>query len=199
MDYYGKYINQLIEEFGKLPGIGAKTARRLAFHVIHQSERDAKRFAETIVNAKEKTTYCQRCYTLTDDALCPICKSVKRDDQRIMVVEDSKDLVAYERTKQYKGLYHVLHGTMSPMLGMGPDDLKIKELMTRLGQEPIEEIILATSSTVEGEATAVYISKLLHNFDVRVTRIANGVPVGGDLEYVDEVTLSRALDGRVEM
>lgn len=196
MDYYGNHMGKLIEELSKLPGIGNKTAQRLAFHIVNMPLDSAENLAKSIVYAKRHIKYCGRCYTLTDDDLCPICKSTKRDQQQIMVVEDSKDMAAYEKTRQYKGLYHVLHGAISPLLGIGPSDIKIKELLTRLGQEDIEEVILATNSTVEGEATAVYISKLIKPLEIKVTRIANGVPVGGDLEYVDEVTLSRALDGR---
>jgi len=198
MDYYGSHIKKLIEEFSRLPGIGAKTAQRLAFYVVNQPEESAKRFSEAIVEAKKNTKYCVRCCTITDDELCPICKSEKRDQSLIMVVEESKDLVAYERTKQYTGLYHVLHGAISPMIGIGPNDIRIKELLTRLTDDRVEEIILATNSSVEGETTAVYISKLLKPFEIKVSRIANGVPVGGDLEYVDEITLLRALEGRTQ-
>ncbi|WZL81732.1 recombination mediator RecR [Vallitaleaceae bacterium 9-2] len=196
MDYYGTHIRKLIEEFSKLPGIGAKTAQRLAFYMVNQPEEAAERFSKAIVEAKKNTRYCEKCCTITDDALCPICRSEKRDGSTIMVVEESKDLVAYERTKQYTGLYHVLHGAISPMLGIGPNDIRIKELVTRIGAQEIQEVILATNSTVEGEATAVYISKILKPLEVKVSRIANGVPVGGDLEYVDEITLLRALEGR---
>lgn len=196
MDYYGSHIKKLIEEFSRLPGIGAKTAQRLAFYVVNQPEDAAKRFAEAIVEAKKNTKYCVQCCTITDNELCPICKSEKRDKSLIMVVEESKDLVAYERTKQYTGLYHVLHGAISPMIGIGPNDIRIKELLTRINNDEVEEIILATNSSVEGETTAVYISKLLKPFEIKVSRIANGVPVGGDLEYVDEITLLRALEGR---
>lgn len=199
MDYYGSHIKKLIEEFSKLPGIGAKTAQRLAFHIVNQPEEVANRFSQALVEAKKNTKYCKQCCTITDDELCPICKSEKRDKSLIMVVEESKDLVAYERTKQYRGLYHVLHGAISPMLGIGPNDIRIKELLTRLTDDQVKEVILATNSTVEGETTAVYISKLLKPFEVKVSRIANGVPVGGDLEYVDEITLLRALEGRIEL
>lgn len=199
MDYYGSHIRKLIEEFSRLPGIGAKTAQRLAFYVVNQPEDVAKRFSEAIIDAKRNTKYCNQCWTITDDDLCPICRSEKRDKSIIMVVEDSKDLVAYERTKQYRGLYHVLHGAISPMIGVGPNDIRIKELLTRLTGDEVKEVILATNSTVEGETTAVYISKLLKPFEMRVSRIANGVPVGGDLEYVDEITLLRALEGRTDL
>lgn len=199
MDYYGSHIKKLIEEFSKLPGIGAKTAQRLAFHIVNQPEDVAARFSEALIDAKKNTKYCTQCCTITDDDLCPICKSEKRDKSMIMVVEESKDLVAYERTKQFRGLYHVLHGAISPMLGIGPNEIRIKELLTRLTDDRVKEVILATNSTVEGETTAVYISKLLKPFEIKVSRIANGVPVGGDLEYVDEITLLRALEGRIEL
>lgn len=199
MDYYGTHIRKLIEEFSKLPGIGAKTAQRLAFYVVNQPEDMAEKFSKAIVEAKRNTRYCEKCCTITDAELCPICRNDKRDSSVIMVVEESKDLVAYERTKQYNGMYHVLHGAISPMLGIGPNDLRIKELMTRLASDEVKEVIVATNSTVEGEATAVYMSKLMQPFGIKVTRIANGVPVGGDLEYVDEITLLRALEGRKEM
>ena len=199
MDYFGNHITKLIEEFSKLPGIGSKTAQRLAFHVVNLPEQSAENLAKAIVYAKRHTKYCEKCFTITDSQYCPICSSPKRETTTVMVVEESRDMAAYEKTRQYKGLYHVLHGAISPLLNIGPNDLRIKELMTRIGTEDIEEVILATNSTVEGEATAVYISKLIKPMGVRVTRIANGVPVGGDLEYVDEVTLSRALEGRVEL
>lgn len=199
MDYYGHHMTKLVEELGRLPGIGAKTAQRLAFHIINQPENAVNNLAQALVAAKKNIRYCEKCYTLTDDALCPICKSTKRLDHMIMVVETPRDLAAYEKTRQFKGLYHVLHGAISPMLNIGPSDLKMRELLVRLSQEPIEEVILATNSTVEGEATAVYLSKLIKPSGIKVTRIANGVPVGGDLEYVDEITLSRALEGRIEL
>lgn len=199
MDYFGNHITKLIEELSKLPGIGSKTAQRLAFHIVGMSEQSAENLAKAIVYAKRNIKFCERCCTMTDEKLCPICKSAKRDQHLIMVVEASRDLAAYEKTRQYKGLYHVLHGAISPLLNVGPNDLRIRELLTRLGSEEVEEVILATNSTVEGEATAVYLSKLIKPLGVKVTRIANGVPVGGDLEYVDEITLSRALEGRVEL
>lgn len=199
MDYFGHHITKLIEELSRLPGIGHKTAQRLAFHIVNSSEESAESLAKAIVYAKRHIKYCEKCYTLTDNALCPICSNPKREANLIMVVEASRDMAAYEKTKQYRGLYHVLHGAISPLMNIGPADLRIKELITRIGTEDIEEVILATNSTVEGEATAVYISKLLKPLGVKVSRIANGVPVGGDLEYVDEVTLSRALEGRTAM
>ncbi len=199
MDYFGNHLSKLIEELSKLPGIGNKTAQRLAFHIVSMSEQSAENLAKAIVFAKRHIKYCQKCYTITDSDLCPICSSVKREQKVVMVVEEPRDLAAYEKTRQFKGLYHVLHGAISPLLNIGPNDIRIKELMTRIGEEELEEVILATNSTVEGEATAVYISKLIKPMGIKVTRIANGVPVGGDLEYVDEVTLSRALEGRVQM
>lgn len=197
MEYFGTHIGRLIEELSRLPGIGPKTAQRLAFHIINLPDHTANNLAEAIVNAKKNTKYCEQCCTITDDILCPICRSGKRDKTTIMVVEESRDMAAYERTKQYKGLYHVLHGAISPMLGIGPKDLKLRELLIRLESEDIQEVILATNSSVEGEATAVYLSKLIKPLGLKVSRIANGVPVGGDLEYVDEITLSRALEGRI--
>lgn len=196
MDYFGNHIGKLIEELSKLPGIGSKTAQRLAFHIVNMPEESAENLAKSIVYAKRHIKFCEKCHTITDSNLCPICTNVKRDHHLIMVVESPRDLAAYEKTKQFRGMYHVLHGAISPLLGIGPNDLKIKDLLTRLGNEDIEEIIIATNSTVEGEATAVYLSKLIKPIGVKVSRIASGVPVGGDLEYVDEVTLSRALEGR---
>lgn len=199
MNYYGNPITNLIEELSRLPGIGRKSAQRLAFHIINMPQDQAQRLAASIVEAKSGIKYCSKCCTLTDQDICPICANPKRDNQTIMVVEDPRDMAAYEKTKQYKGIYHILHGAMSPMLGIGPADLKIKELLERLKVEDIQEVIVATNPNIEGEATAMYISKLLKPIGIKVTRIANGVPVGGDLEYIDEVTLSRALEGRIEM
>ncbi len=197
MDYFGNQIGKLIEELSRLPGVGIKTAQRLAFHIIDMPLAHAERLSTAIIEAKKHIHYCSKCCTLTDSKMCPICSSPKRDNRIIMVVEDPRDMAAYERTKQYKGVYHILHGAISPMIGVGPSDLKIKELLTRLSSDDIEEVILATNSTVEGEATAMYLSKIIKPLDVKVSRIANGVPIGGDLEYVDEVTLSRALEGRI--
>lgn len=199
MDYFGTHIGKLIEELSRLPGVGAKTAQRLAFHIVNMPDDSANQLASSIVEAKKNTKYCKKCMTITDNELCPICSSSKRNPKQIMVVEESKDLAAYERTKQYKGLYHVLHGAISPMLGIGPSDIKVRELLVRLQSEDVDEVILATGSSVEGEATAVYISKLIKPTGIKTSRIANGVPVGGDLEYVDEITLSRALEGRIEL
>ncbi|PKM54811.1 recA filament-DNA complex stabilisation factor [Petrocella atlantisensis] len=197
MDYFGNHVGRLIDELSKLPGIGNKTAQRLAFHIIGMPEASAENLAKAIVHAKRHIKFCSKCYTLTDDTLCPICKSSNRDQETIMVVEASRDMAAYEKTRQYKGLYHVLHGAISPLLNVGPNDIKVRELLLRLEPENTQEVILATNSSVEGEATAVYLSKLIKPSGIKVTRIANGVPVGGDLEYVDEITLSRALEGRV--
>ncbi|WP_105618914.1 recombination mediator RecR [Vallitalea okinawensis] len=199
MNYYGNPITNLIDELARLPGVGRKTAQRLAFYIIDQPEEQVDRLSSAIKEAKSKVRYCKKCCTLTDSDLCPICASPKRNDSIIMVVEDPRDMAAYERTNQFEGLYHILHGAISPMAGIGPSDLKIKELITRIGTEGINEVIIATNPNVEGEATAMYIAKLLKPLGTKVTRIANGVPVGGDLEYIDEVTLSRALEGRVEL
>jgi recombination protein RecR len=199
MEYFGGPISRLIEEFSRLPGVGSKTAQRLAFHIINMPLEQAEQLSKAIITAKTKIHYCDTCYTLTDTTRCPICTNEKRNHELVMVVEDPRDMVAYEKTKQFRGVYHVLHGAISPMLGIGPSDIKLKELLSRLQEDIIKEIILATNSTVEGEATAMYISKLVKPLGVKVTRIANGVPVGGDLEYIDEVTLSRALEGRIEL
>ncbi|MDL2248486.1 recombination mediator RecR [Tyzzerella sp. OttesenSCG-928-J15] len=198
MNYYGDYITRLIEEFNRLPGIGAKSAQRLAFHVINMDLDRVNSLASAITEAKKNVKYCSVCCNLTDTDPCAICSGTRRDKSLIMVVEDPKDMAAYEKTNEFKGLYHVLHGALSPMNGVGPDEIHIKELLERLDGS-VSEVILATNPNVEGEATAMYISKLIKPLDVMVTRIAHGVPVGGDLEYVDEVTLSRALEGRREM
>ena len=198
MDYYSSQISKLIEELSRLPGIGAKTAQRLAFHIINMPKDRVKSLTNSIIDAKENVRYCRQCLTLTDDELCPICSSAKRDQSIIMVVENSRDLAAYEKTGKYSGVYHVLHGAISPMNGIGPEDIKLKELITRL-QKDVEEVIIATNSSLEGETTAMYISKLIKPTSIKVTRIASGVPVGGDLENIDEVTLLRALEGRTEL
>lgn len=198
MDYYSGYINQLIEQLSHLPGIGVKTAQRLAFHIMNMPADQAKRLADSITEAKSHVQYCKCCQTLTDKELCPICANVKRDNSVIMVVETTQDLAAYEKTGKYDGVYHVLHGAISPMLGIGPDDIRLKELMQRL-QGDVSEVIVATNSSLEGETTAMYISKLIKPTGIKVTRIASGVPVGGDLENIDEVTLLRALEGRTEL
>jgi len=208
-NYYGNYISELIEELGKLPGIGARSAQRLAFHVLGMPAENAAALARAIVSAKSNVRYCSVCCNLTDGDICSVCDNYRRDRATIMVVEDPRDMAAYERTGEYNGLYHVLHGAISPMNGVSPDDLRIRELLLRLepgrsgvaGEPPapVNEVIIATNPNVEGEATAMYLSRLLKPLGVRVTRIAHGVPVGGDLEYVDQVTLSRALSGRREI
>lgn len=198
MNYYSDAITNLIDEFSHLPGIGAKSAQKLAFHVINMSEDQVQKLADTIVSAKKNIHYCKECCTLTDQEICPICSSQKRDHSIIMVVENTRDLAAYEKTGKYSGVYHVLHGAISPMLGVGPNDIRLKELMARL-QKDVKELILATNSSLEGETTAMYISKLVKPTGIKVSKIASGVPVGGDLEYIDEVTLLRALEGRTEI
>lgn len=198
MNYYSSQITRLIEELSRLPGIGSKSAQRLAFHIINMPEEQVAGLASSITEAKRNVRYCKECFTLTDQEMCPICRSEKRNHKVIMVVEDTRDLAAYEKTGKFDGVYHVLHGAISPMLGIGPNDIKLKELMQRL-QGDVEEVIIATNSSLEGETTAMYLSKLIKPTGVRVTRIASGVPVGGDLEYIDEVTLLRALEGRVEL
>ncbi len=198
MDLYSGHINKLIDELAALPGIGTKSAQRLAFHMINMPKEKVERLAKSIVEAKENVRYCKECYTLTDQELCPVCSNEKRDHSTIMVVENTRDLAAYEKTGKYMGVYHVLHGAISPMLGIGPNDIRLKELMTRL-EGDVEEVIIATNSSLEGETTAMYIGKLIKPSGIKVTRIASGVPVGGDLEYIDEVTLLRALEGRIEL
>ena len=198
MDYYSSQITNLIEELSKLPGIGSKSAQRLAFHIINMPQEQVSRLSTAITDAKNNIQYCKECCTLTDRELCPICSSDKRDHSVIMVVENTRDLAAYEKTGRYDGVYHVLHGAISPMLGIGPKDIKLAELMKRL-QGDVKEVIIATNSSLEGETTAMYISKLVKPTGIKVSRIASGVPVGGDLEYIDEVTLLRALEGRIEL
>ena len=198
MEYYSSQINSLIEELSKLPGVGAKSAQRLAFHIINMPKEQVEHLAGVMTEARCNVRYCRQCFTLTDQELCPICKSPKRNQRVIMVVENTRDLAAYEKTGKYDGVYHVLHGAISPALGIGPGDIKLKELMQRL-QGEVDEVIIATNSSLEGETTAMYISKLVKPTGIKVTRIASGVPVGGDLEYIDEVTLLRALEGRTEL
>ncbi|MCI6885825.1 MAG: recombination mediator RecR [Lachnospiraceae bacterium] len=198
MDYYSSQITKLIEELSKLPGVGNKSAQRLAFHIINMPQEQVASLTNAIMQAKTNIRYCRECFTLTDQELCPICSSEKRDHKTIMVVENTRDLAAYEKTGKYDGVYHVLHGAISPMLGIGPNDIRLKELMQRL-QGDVREVIIATNSSLEGETTAMYISKLIKPTGIRVSRIASGVPVGGDLEYIDEVTLLRALEGRIEL
>ncbi|MBE5805724.1 MAG: recombination protein RecR [Clostridiales bacterium] len=199
MGYYSPSIEKLIEAFEKLPSIGNKTAARLAFHILNSSENETNEFINAIVDAKKNLKYCSECYNITDTDPCPICGNVGRDKSVICVVEDVKDVVAMERTHEFKGVYHVLHGVVSPMNGVGPDDIKIKELLARLMDGDVKEIVLATNPRVEGEATAMYLSKLIKPLGIKVTRIAHGIPVGGDLEFTDEVTLSKALEGRREL
>lgn len=198
MDYYGSQMSKLIEQLSSLPGIGGKSAQRLAFHIVHMPKEQVEQLTQAITDARNNIRYCSECYTLTDQEKCPICSNPARDKKTIMVVESTRDLAAYEKTGKYDGVYHVLHGAISPMLGIGPGDIKLKELMQRL-QGDVNEVIIATNSSLEGETTAMYISKLIKPTGIKVTRIASGVPVGGDLEYIDEVTLLRALDGRTEL
>ena len=199
MDYYSKDIGKLIDELSALPGIGAKSAQRLAFHILDMPMEQVEALSGAILQAKQRVRYCKCCYTLTDSEYCPICRDPGRSHKTIMVVGNPRDLAAYEKTGKYEGVYHVLGGAISPMLGIGPGDIRLKELMVRLQSDEVEEVIIATNSSLEGETTAMYISKLIKPTGIRVTRIASGVPVGGDLENIDEVTLLRALDGRTEL
>lgn len=198
MEYYSRQISKLIEELSGLPGIGSKSAQRLAFHILNMPLEHVEQLSDAIISARKNVRYCKQCFTLTDEELCPICRNPRRNHKMIMVVEDTRDLAAYEKTQKYEGVYHVLHGAISPMLGIGPNDIKLKELMQRL-QGDVDEVIIATNSSLEGETTAMYISKLIKPTGIKVSRIASGVPVGGDLEYIDEMTLLRALEGRVEL
>lgn len=198
MSYYSPSIEKLIESFERLPSIGHKTAARLAFHILNASEEETNAFINAIQTAKKNLKYCSKCYNISDTDPCTICSNPKRDENIICVVEDVRDIIAIERTHEYKGVYHVLHGSISPMNGIGPDDIKLKELLARIRPE-IKEVIIATNPRVEGEATAMYISKLLKPIGVKTTRIAHGIPIGGDLEYTDEITLSKALEGRREL
>ncbi len=199
MQFFAPPVERLIEEFARLPGIGQKTAQRLAFHVLNQPKEDAERFAEAILQAKQQIFTCKVCQNLTDSEVCPICSNPTRDKGVICVVADPRDVIAFERTREFHGLYHVLHGTISPLNHVGPDDIRIRELLTRVAETDVREIIIATNPDTEGEATAMYISRLLKPFNVRVTRLAYGIPVGGHLEFIDEVTLMRALEGRREI
>lgn len=198
MEYYSNQISNLIEELSKLPGVGIKSAQRLAFHIINMPKEQVESLSKTIISAKENVKYCKECQTLTDQELCPICRSENRSKKQIMVVENPRDLAAYEKTQKYEGVYHVLHGAISPMLGIGPADIRLKELIVRLEGE-VDEVIIATNSSLEGETTAMYISKLIKPTGIKVSRIASGIPVGGDLEYIDEMTLLRAFEGRTEL
>lgn len=199
MAYYSPSIEKLIESFERLPSIGHKTAQRLAFYMLDLKEEDTNEFINAIVNAKKNLKYCSKCYNISDSDPCFICGNPKRDESIICVVEDVRDIVAMERTHEFQGVYHVLHGTISPMNGVGPEDIKLKELLNRISEGNIKEIIIATNPRVEGEATSMYISKLVKPLGIKVTRIAHGIPVGGDLEYTDEVTLTKALEGRREI
>ncbi|MBR7164538.1 MAG: recombination protein RecR [Clostridia bacterium] len=199
MFMYATPIARLIEEFAKMPGIGKRTAERLAYNVLKLPKEEVASFAEALTGAKEKIIFCPVCQSLTEKVPCDICADSRRDQSLICVVEKPKDVVKIEKTREYKGTYHVLHGVISPMDGVGPDDIRIKELLTRVTEGNIKEIIMATNPNLEGEATAMYIAKLLSPFEVKVTRLAHGIPVGGDLEYADEVTLTRALEGRHEI
>ena len=199
MSYYSPSIEKLIQSFEKLPSIGNKTAARLAFYILNASEEETNEFVSSIINAKKNLKYCSKCYNISDTDPCTICGNPKRDQSLICVVEDVRDIIAMERTHEFKGVYHVLHGSISPMNGIGPEDIKIKELLARLMDGQVKEVILATNPRVEGEATAMYLSKLIKPLGVSVTRIAHGIPVGGDLEYTDEITLTKALEGRREL
>ena len=197
--YYSPSIERLIEEFERLPSIGHKTAMRLAFYILNSSKEETDNFVNAMMNAKKNLKYCSNCYNISDTDPCPICNNPKREISKICVVEDVRDVIAMERTHEYKGYYHILHGAISPMNGVGPDDIKLKELLIRLNNPEIRELIIATNPNVEGEATAMYLSKLVKPLGILVTRIAHGIPVGGDLEYIDEITLTKALEGRREM
>ncbi len=199
MSMYSPSIEKLIQSFEKLPSIGNKTAARLAFYMLNASEEETNEFVSSIINAKKNLKYCSKCYNISDTDPCPICGNPKRDPSVICVVEDVRDIIAMEKTHEFKGVYHVLHGSISPMNGIGPDDIKIKELLSRLMDGSVKEVILATNPRVEGEATAMYLSKLIKPLGIKVTRIAHGIPVGGDLEYTDEITLTKALEGRREL
>ena len=199
MEYYSRQISKLIQELSALPGIGTKSAQRLAFHILNMPKEQVEELSSAILDAKQNVRYCKECFTLTDEEICPICSDSSRNHKVIMVVENTRDLAAYEKTQKYDGVYHVLHGAISPALGIGPGDIRLKELMQRLQSEPVSELIVATNSSLEGETTAMYISKLIKPTGIKVTRIASGVPVGGDLENIDEVTLLRALEGRTEL
>ena len=199
MSIYSPSIEKLIENFEKLPSIGHKTATRLAFYMLNCSDESAKEFIDAIESARKNLKYCSICFNISDTDPCMICANPKRDKSIICVVEDVKDIIAMEKTHEYKGVYHVLHGSISPMNGIGPEDIKIRELLTRLQTGEVKEVILATNPRVEGEATAMYLSKLIKPLGIKVTRIARGIPIGGDLEYTDEITLLQALEGRMEV
>lgn len=198
MNYYGEHVTKLIEELGRLPGIGGRSAQRLAFHILNMPKENAQALADSITQAREKVKYCSMCFNLTDTDPCPICSSSRRNPNQIMVVESPRDMAAYEKTNDFKGVYHVLHGLISPMDGITPDDIRIRELVNRINDKT-EEVILATASTIEGDTTAMYIARLIKPLGVKVSRIAKGVPVGGELEYVDQITLAQALKSRLEV
>lgn len=198
MEFYSSQISNLIEQLSRLPGIGAKSAQRLAFHILNMSEQQVAGLAGAMTSAKKNVRYCKECCTYTDDELCPICANMQRNHKQIMVVENPRDLAAYEKTGKYEGVYHVLHGAISPMAGIGPEDIRLSELMVRLSGD-VDEVIVATNKNLEGDTTATYISKLVKPIGIKVSRIASGVPAGGDLEYIDEITLYRALEGRTDM
>ena len=198
MNYYGEHVTKLIEELGRLPGIGGRSAQRLAFHILNMPKENAQALADSIMQAREKVKYCSHCFNLTDTDPCPICSSSRRNPNQIMVVESPRDMAAYEKTNDFKGVYHVLHGLISPMDGVGPEDIRIRELINRINDKT-EEVILATASTIEGDTTAMYIARLIKPLGVKVSRIAKGVPVGGELEYVDQITLAQALKSRLEV
>ena len=199
MSVYTPAVQNLIDELGKLPGVGPKSAQRIAFHLVKLSEQDALRLAHAISEAKEKVRFCERCFNMSDDQFCEICTDQRRDHSLICVVEEPRDIVAVEKTHEYRGYYHVLQGAINPIDGIGPDQLRIRELLQRLQEGAVEEVILCTNPNIEGEATAMYLAKLIEPLEIPVTRIASGLPVGGDLEYADELTLGRAIEGRREM
>ena len=199
MSVYTPAVQNLIDELGKLPGVGPKSAQRIAFHLVKLSEQDALRLAHAISEAKEKVRFCERCFNMSDDQFCEICTDQRRDHSLICVVEEPRDVVAVEKTHEYRGYYHVLQGAINPIDGIGPDQLRIRELLHRLQEGTVEEVILCTNPNIEGEATAMYLAKLIEPLGIPVTRIASGLPVGGDLEYADELTLGRAIEGRREM
>ncbi|MBR3697312.1 MAG: recombination protein RecR [Clostridia bacterium] len=199
MSLYAPSIEKLIESFEKLPSIGHKTAQRLAFYMLDLSNEEVKEFTDAITNAKKNLKFCSKCFNISDTDPCNICSNTRRDENTICVVEDVRDVLAMERTHEFHGVYHVLHGSISPINGVGPDDIKIKELLSRIMNSNVKEIILATNPRVEGEATSMYISKLIKPLGIKVTRIARGIPIGGDLEYTDEITLTKALEGRSEI
>ena len=199
MEIYSRYIKRLTSELMSLPGVGAKNAQRLAFYILNQPKENVQSLVNAITEARDNIHYCKECMCLTDEEVCPVCADTTRDHNTLMVVEQTRDMAAYEKTGKYNGVYHVLHGAIAPLQGITEEDIKLKELITRITEEPVKEIIIATNSSLEGETTAMYISKILKNTGIKVTRIASGVPVGGDLEYTDEVTLLRALEGRTEL